>query len=461
MDNQVDHTKIDKAIWFAIGLFLVIFILLSFYDRFAQDDFYFLSNARDLGIWKGMIHEYESYNSRWSGMLFLHAVMAFFLEFPILLPLFPLLSLAAFIYAVHRVLKALGAYAKQDLKEHWKITLYLTGILFFGTLGHGETWFWISSMCMYLWGNMAWILGLSWILEKGNSWISWAFATLLWIFFGASSEPLVILVGIGLFLLLIYTWKHRKVGAEFYKSRVIRIGFALVCIAISFAILSQGGGIEKRRMHFEEISFLSSFLLNFKITAIILWKKILIPFLIMTGALIPLIHPMRKYYSKRLLELPLLSPMLILLTIIFFYQWPVTHVTQDIMADRGLFFLTIIGAICILWQLILVQEKWEPISERSFLIPASLLLMITLMICLGGLNVLTSMAYTQSYDERMRTLDEVCTDSQTIVLEPLARSGWIPSAEISTDSSHFSNQHLKKFMESSSDIRTKEPEKSR
>jgi hypothetical protein len=56
--------------------------------------------------------------------------------------------------------------------------------------------------------------------------------------------------------------------------------------------------------------------------------------------------------------------------------------------------------------------------------------------------------YAKKYDERMEYIESKRLNYTNEVLElpPLPLSGMLFSAELSTDTSHFSNQHLKKAL---------------
>src|SRR5579871_1654650 len=55
---------------FSCALFIFLFLIVSYYNRLAADDFYYLGGYAGKGVWGCMTGLYKSYSARWAAYLF-------------------------------------------------------------------------------------------------------------------------------------------------------------------------------------------------------------------------------------------------------------------------------------------------------------------------------------------------------------------------------------------------------
>ena len=445
----------EKAIGLCIALFGLMYLTLSFHTRLTLDDFHFMAQARELGIWIGMIQEYDSFNTRWAAVLFLHVRMALIAKFPFMIQLIPLLDLFAFVFSFRWLLNSMlaknGRWQSWHASRKWMIIFYLTALMFFASIGIGETWFWITASSIYLWANIAWMLALAWILDERKNWTRSLITIPAMVFLGASSEPLVLFLLTALLFFFLVQWKQRKAKALPLHS--VKKGLlAALLIGVAFLILLMGEGIEKRSNMFPEISVLGSFLLNVKMTAILLLKKLWPSILIFIIGLIPVLSWIQEVIKDQIEKVKWMHIILLYPILVFLFQWPITFATQDIGAPRTLFFLVIISLpFCVLF-LLKVQTHYAAWITDTRLRSGLLALIIASLSVVLAFQFQTGQRYTSSYDARMEILKKGCEGKERITLPELPSSGLNYSAEIQKDSAHFSNQQLREYFKLSCEV---------
>jgi hypothetical protein len=106
---------------------------------------------------------------------------------------------------------------------------------------------------------------------------------------------------------------------------------------------------------------------------------------------------------------------------------------------------------------------WLGKMFRSFVmlnvISIALVTVITVVILVNGTIVLINESnYVSAYDQRMEILYEMraANRNDLLILDPLPRTRWLHSAEISVSPDHFTNRHLKNYLKLDFDIKKAE-----
>ena len=127
------------------------------------------------------------------------------------------------------------------------------------------------------------------------------------------------------------------------------------------------------------------------------------------------------------------------------YQLILTYITQDIGAARTLFPMNILFVIGLLGLFFWLNRYLKSITIPPFL-----------PVVLNGLSVISivlltyqQIRQTNHYSTQLEKRNEHLMTNNSIphLLEPLPPSGYLYSSEISADSNHYSNQHLKLYFE--------------
>jgi len=66
-------------------LFLLLYSILVYYNRYAADDYFFEYNARSRGIWGGIVYQYNAWTGRPAETFLLNVLATFFSEHMVLM----------------------------------------------------------------------------------------------------------------------------------------------------------------------------------------------------------------------------------------------------------------------------------------------------------------------------------------------------------------------------------------
>lgn len=425
-------------------VFLIMFIMLWYYNRIAADDFFYLSNVRDLGIVKGTIHEYNLWSTRFPSVFILHIILQLYLNvIPLLLTGFLVLLLLFFSLKYFLNVSGINVLEKRAPFISFNLIMLVISGMFWSSVSIAETWFFICSMCTYLLSIIALIAGIGSLHDK-NKLRSIIISIISFAYIGGSLGPLALVCILGLigFLFSNVIKKNSK------KIRIAAIG--LIACLIFFMILYNGHGNENRESFFNKISIIDSVLLNFKITARIFLQDIvrILPFLIPFSIILVLfLNENNNVESgKSIIDRKRIVRFYILLAVgvvflVFIYQLPITYKTQDKGALRALFPVTIFLFAGVVAGIQIIARIMPSKMRKILLLLCSCLLLIfnSYKACDQFFEV---REYAQAYDNRMIEVKTKCLSDQLIVVEPLPESGLLHSAEISTDTNSYLNKHF-------------------
>lgn len=440
--------------------FLLLYITLCVNNRIAVDDFYFLSNVSEHGIIDGAILEYNSWNSRWLSLLLNHSILFIYQKMNFSIALYGILNLILFVLAVFFLITTVLDYINispilKKNKLHFQLSLlnysvFFVGLIFISTMRIGETWFWICSSTGYIWSNIMFILGIGSLLKReGKSSLS-IIGCLSFFFIGGSSPTLSLLSILILSTIIILASINYFQDLINKKIIIKRSLLSLLFCLSSFIILYLGEGNRIREQFFDEISIGYSIILNFKMAGIIILKRIplIIPFIaILSLPIIAYSNNLKKGESDMNWKKKIIYLSILYLSLIYFFQLPITYKTQDVGAYRTLFFITILTIVYFLILFFLIGKNLS-ISKRLLNYVSIIPLLISSFIFAYFLinQYYTTTKYAKAYDQRMINLKEELHDIEILDLKPLPPSGMLYSAEISSDTSHYSNKFIKKAL---------------
>ncbi len=443
--------------------FLLLYITICINNRLAADDFHFLSNIKQFGLLNGTFIEYNSWSTRYASVFLNHLVLTLIQFNKHTLFFFGLFNLIIFTLAIKLLIKNTIKYL--DKNHHFNqwfqinISIYIVSIIFISTFKINETWFWLCASCTYLWSVIMLVFGSAWIINRESKiWLKFlgcfAFA-----YIGGSCEPLALMVLL-LLMLIIFLTRFDILPINIPKQYIITrcVLAALFCLT-AFIILYMGQGNRNRETFFHETNVWIALLSNIKMTGIIVLKKLpsIIPFTIILS--LPSVY-LGSVFKKIAIDMNWKRKMVWLtifyLSAIYLYQLPITYKTQDIGAYRALFPISI---FTILYFSILFFIIGQNIRIGNKLLKG-ILFFSTISLCfINAYNLANQtkivFAYSKTYDERIAILKQPNNNHSTIELNPLPASGMIYSAEISKDTSYFSNQHLKNGLELKFQVRLK------
>ena len=441
-------------------IFLCLYLTLAFNNRISHDDFYSMYVVREFGVFDGVSLIYNKWCTRYVALL-----ISFFITY--------LLKFKAtlFIYQLSLLVLASSTvyYLLNGLKDSIGITtrfqkincsILISMAILYCSFDVGETWFWLSSSCTYLFSCIAFFFSLGIILAKSNR-ISYLLLAFCGIIIGGSNGTLslFILVLLTFFLIGVRVKKLGLLSVNLSSEKITKCITLFVSIHIAFIVMYIGKGNEIRESFFEEISIFAALLVNIKYTGIIVLKIIpeILPYcIIFSLSISTYLTPKVQIPSFKSMSKNIFICIVLFVVLIFLFQLPVSYKTQDVGADRTLYPLAIATLMIFTYffsQIILI------LSVNSKLIRTLTILSLGTIVAINSFQFYQqfnlSWEYSKSFDQRLNQIS-IQKNEKEIVLEPLPESGFLHSAEISPLTNHFTHDQLKLGLNFSAELKLKD-----
>ena len=457
--------KQEQLVFLLMGLnvlvFLASFMAVSINQRLAADDFHYLLKVNEIGI--GVYSLLLQPLEHEMGIFHFSSIVpkTFGLNSVILVAncfsiMFGLLSVQSLIKGLMSVTKIEVSRVKQ-----WLISGYILMVIFLITFDKADTWFWLSSTPSYLWGCFAAILGGSLLLKPRNSVVRFVYIAVVFLYVGGSSESVALSTIIALCYLGFITKKETQTITINRKA----LHLATIVCLVSFGITLIGPGLDVRKEYLPQYPISDKFLVG-------LWNYVRFNF-----KEIPLVLPLviLAVAPFGILGRKQLRFQLITIREIFWANkklWGLADLTIAIIAlslalvmgEMGptrtwlpITFIVVAVAVFVAYQL----GTWVYIKSNGkliHLVVGAQILLFSFQGWSGYTQVRTTNQYAVAVDERMKTIashESIWGD--VLVLNKLPESGWIFSSEITSDTAHFSNNHLELFFANKHNLAIKEP----
>ncbi|MBK7853543.1 MAG: hypothetical protein IPJ79_00260 [Bacteroidetes bacterium] len=439
--------KESRLVYLTCFLFLICYCLIGFYNRLSHDDLAYLQGVNTDGIVNATIKNYNSWNTRWAGVLMANTVFSFvtidsnLLWFHVLSLVFLFLSASFFLQKV--LIKF--SISTTALQIHL-LAIYFCIVFFACTFSIGDVWFWINASCMYLWNVCFLLLGVSFALNPKLNLLNGLMIWVCGIYVGGSSEPFAL---ISLFLLatmsgIFFSLKNQK---------TVAFGFMLLAVAIllGFLISCMGKGMELRSSALPDPGFLQKqfiflksmvkfFVFYFPIRVAIAFI-LSIPFYLFGRSLS---DSFKIQLSLKQIAVWSAITFLIIVSASFYI---IVYKMAEAGPERAWtvisFYMGITIVVLAFFAGVKKKFDWLNNNMRSLqIITISSLILFTM----WQSKLLP--AYAMAYDYRISYLNQLAQKKYTecVYVRPLPTSGILHSSEITADSNHFTNYHLKEFL---------------
>ena len=458
---QKPETSQSKLFLLAVfGItFLLLYSLLSNNNRLATDDYFYLKNVNDYGVWNGMIASYSFWVTRWSAILFLNVALKSYNLFHSLLPyhFVTLIVLVGVLLNLIRVVANRFLQAKISFITLLLYTILLIASFFFFSFSISETFFWVASTAMYLWSIIFSIAGVTFILQLGNKTMNITGCALCFLFVGGAAESIAIHQFMMLSAGIIYIFYKNKFALKTFLKKDVNkrmlISFAMLFIALLISFSGEGRML--RQSALPDTGILKTIL----VSIISLGKLILFQLPLKIHWLIffsvPWIYLGSHFSSAEKESLQTIFKKLTVFFLVFLLLSFISFIPSSLLLGTTgpfrtwipvSFYLAILSMTSGLY--LGYKAAWKQnLLSRMFSVSLLTLIVLMLINILIQKDIITSYAF--GVDRRIKNLLEIKSNQEknTVVLDALPPSGMLYSAEISEDSSHFSNQHLKDFLE--------------
>jgi len=448
----IDKVDIKTFVFISNVVFIIMYIVLSINNRVAHDDYYSIYTVNNIGIIDSVIYQYNDWCTRYISV-FVSFSIAGLLHYKYTLFIYNIVLLILFItsiyYSIYVHRKLLNKSIRNDKFQILNYAIFIVSAIFYSSFNIGETWFWLSSNSTYLLSVIMLFFAFAFIFNDKKNISNKIIIIFASLFIGGSNGALSTILLFVIFVLFFF-YKYEKTN----KIIANKLLLSFVSLLISFTILYIGNGNNVRGAFFNQISVFESFILNIKMTAIILFFRIPNILIYIILFIIPSYYfftNTRNISRSTFIKRSLVSTF-VLLTLLFFFQLPITYKTQDIAAIRTLFPISILFFVYGLYLVYNIRQ----VELFRLRIPLSFIKLVLVFITLFNIwNLTTQYKVTQNYadkyDKRIEFINQM-SHMDTVILEPLPNSGFLYSSEISFNSEHYNNQHLKKGLETKSEL---------
>jgi hypothetical protein len=429
--------------------------MLSYYNRFAVDDYYHIHDEHFLGIWGGMLEGYYHWGGRWTSYL-LWGMIYHFHKYPFALFLYSVSVFICFILAVYILLKEIFDFFEIASANFLTLnySLLFSIFTFLITFGKGEVWFWAQSTAMFMFSIIAFLFGLGIIAGKRSKFHHFFLLAVCFIYAGGASETyalfyILFLIAVACCLLFI---KQNQLISKIKERTFRKILFSLAFLIASFIISVKAPGNAIRASWLPEPSLSNTFYITLKSLAKLILFKLPLQLLWIKLFSIPCIYigylkgkdkqkvSYSYYYKKFVISL------LLLVILAYCLMFPTSYVLSEMGPDRSLSQVVLLTSIfCTSWAFIFGYRCVKTAGLLRYFSYGALSVIIVSLIVINILQFNTVSAYATALDKRTAGLLELQyqNNSKAITLKELPPSGFLYSAEISSDTAYFGNEHYR------------------
>lgn len=437
-------------------LFLLLLAVLSYFTHFAADDFFFLASQKEIGTIATVDLCYTSFSGRWvayaltTGLLQV-ASHAYFL------PIFTFAIFILSLYTCYLCVIKVRFFAAVSMSKSSTLlyAVLLLGSFFFASFSIAETWFWYTSVCSYLISLLLFLLLLNELLTTNNSFLGYAMLLISPVYIGGASESFAIVSFISLFLISVVSYFKFDFTSSFnFALQKRKLSIAIVLLLLSLGITAMAPGNEVRSSQLPHPDVATSVIIPFKALLKCAYLFLIGPFWKSLLFCLPWFFIGADVKNRTVVTgIQFLKKtgkaFLIFILISFILLVPASVILSETPPARALSQLSFLICCCLsLWFLfagmsLKISTKF---LLRSKAIHACSLLVFLVYTLISQTSSLKK--YDAAYRQRMEILsqNESKTGTSTLILEPLPTSGMLYSAELSQDSTFYTNRHLQRAM---------------
>lgn len=431
--------------------FLLLYLILSWYNRFAVDDYYYIHNEHLYGIWGGMSRGYYNWGGRWTSYL-LWDVIYHLHDYGSIVFLYSMAVMAFYILAIYLLLLRIFDAVKIHLKktEILNYSILFSAFTFFISFNKGEMWFWVVSTTMYIVSISSFLMGLGYVFSKKKTLSDYFAVAVCFTYAGGASEIYsVFYVLLMAIFLCLFNKDNLKIYTGDYTGKMIS---GLFFLSAAFIISFTAPGNEVREGWLPEPSFINAFFVTLKsLVKLILFKiSYQVPWIILFSILFIYTgfrfgNPDNKNKFSNYFKLFIISGLLLVI-LIYFMLFPACYILSEIGPDRSLSLIVfVIGAFCAAWSFFIGYRCILKKKIISYLFRSSVAGIFVSVITTSVLQFLKVSEYASALDSRTEFLSGLQErgNKKTITVSPLPPSGFLYSAEISEDTAYFANEHYR------------------
>ncbi len=430
-------------------LFLCFYCFLLFFNRYAADDYFFVSTARSKGISGLLSFAYLNWTSRPS-VMFLMGVFGNYFQERTALIIYGSLTLLLLVLAIQKLFRLMSNSQMQFLTYS---TLFCQAF-FFASVSIGETWFWLCSSLSYLLSLVAFLWGLVFLFNGKRNSSTWILLLLSCVYvIGAAESFAVFVFMLCIAALLFAIFASGKNTIIRTKETMNLLLIKLIVVSLFFLIglsfIYFGPGTQIRKTILRQAGFIETLYLPVRTMVYLAVKKLpsklpllllfTTPFAQLGSGLKNTLTAERLFNSKSLIRI-----LLLILLLIYFSLLPACYLIADRGPERSFTIVSFLLVILFCYLAAYWGYKIQDRIQRPLLLIALTCSSLVLAVLLT-LQFRIAPAYSRALDKRIgRVAEEKKTGRKEVLnLDPLPPSGYYYSAELAPDTAYYSNRYFR------------------
>lgn len=427
---------LKKYYFFQVLLWGFFFVSTAHFNRFAADDFYFINEIRTKSSYDIFYHLQYEWHGRFASN-FLLSWLIQLLDTSLSLMVFNLTCVVLLFLAIFRLNIIISKRYFTSIQYIGLFVLICVSAFFFISFSVNDVWFWLTGAMVYFTSTIALFFLVGSLINPNKKVIDFILILICSLFIGGSNETMTIII----LLFLGYFFFHK----HYSKSDKIAIVISAAILISGFAVIYFSTGTTYRDKITPSLNTVNVILYTGYATVKTLFfqfHKTLLPALMLA---LPISFLEIKIKNKECFNpiKELMYSCILIGGVVFINHLIAVIPLGALSPERITTVSSVLILILLLRYLILLGNKIT-ISEKAKKV-------ILLTNTIGMLIFVVTMFfihknYALAYDERMEKLTKLkktVSHQDPIYLEPLPVSGYIPTAEITTDTTHFLNVDLK------------------
>lgn len=405
-------------------LFLIFLVVTACFNSLAADDYYYLGAAKEKPFWEYYSFLYQNWNGRWASNFILVGLFSMLTKANVV-ALYTLCSIGLVITSILFLVKTLNKKLNLSLSksEKWSYSLIFMSVLFFCFPNPNEVWFWLTSNSIYLISIGCGIALIAVAIKNQIQFSTITIATFSVLYIGGSNEPLAMFLLVALGILCIIK-----------KNKVAAVSMVILAVSFAFNIFCEGTSIRNNLQI--KLGLIDTLLYSGYSTVQFLFFNFHKSFLPAIFLAIPFYALGTKSNVQIALKpfKALLYTSILITGIVFLNSLITVYAISSTAPARALSTSSLLIALIICSYFFLLGNSTQ-LKLQNTLYANS----IGLIVLIIG-STITHSNYTKALNERF---DFISTNEQkTIEVQKLPNAGFIYSAETTTDTNHYLNQHL-------------------
>lgn len=416
-------------------LWSFFFLSTAYFNRYAADDFYFLTEIKN----KSAIEIFKHLQFEWNGRFFSNWILAWFIQWgesPYFLIVFNSISILLLYLGINRFLRKVTLFYQIKINNQNLLSFLFLTVFFFTSKAINDVWFWYSGAALYMSSTIALLFLLSVFFSKEKSFIDWVLLVVASMAIPGANEAMTII------LLMFICWflVFRK---NQYK---IPLLVSAILLTICFLINYLGKGTAIRDNITPNLNWLDVILYTGYATVKTLFfqfHKTFLPALFLAIPIMFLSIP--KIKSNKFHPLKELTFSCVMISIVVFINHIIAVIPLGALSPERITTVSSLLILILLTRYLYFLRSKIDISEKlkkAILVTNTVGVLVFVIVTFQ-----IHQNYARAYDKRMEALGKIKTNiihQQPVYLKALPNSGYLPSAEITTDTTHFLNVDLKK-----------------